>query len=87
MPFRIAGSSPTYYSTLQAAYNEAQTGAVIQAREQSFVQSLTADRPVNVSIQGGFTCDFASGTGMTTLKGMITTSSGTVTIKNIILQK
>ena len=87
MPFRIAGSSPTYYATLQAAYNGAPTGAVIQAREQSFVQSLVANRPVNVSIQGGFTCDFASGTGMTTLKGMITTSSGTVTIKNIILQK
>lgn len=87
LPFRIAGSSPTYYSTLQAAYNAVPTGAVIQAHNRSFVQSLAADRSVNVAIQGGYTCDYTSGTGMTALKGMITMSMGTVTMKNITLEK
>ncbi len=87
LPVRIAGTTPTYYSTLQAAYNAAGNNAVIQMRNLPYSQSLNANRTVAVSLEGGKSCDFTNTIGVTTLQGSITTSTsaGTVTIKDFVL--
>jgi len=86
-PARIAGTTPAYYVTLQAAYDAAPNGATIQTRDFTLAENLNAHRSVSINIQGGYNSDFTIGTGLTTLQGMITTSAGSVTIQNFFLQK
>jgi len=85
-PARIAGTKPVYYLTLQAAYDAAPDGAIIQTRDFNLVGNLNANRNITISLQGGYNSDFTIGTGVTTLKGMITISAGSVTIQNFNLQ-
>jgi hypothetical protein len=84
-PVRI-GSTP--YSTIQAAYTVAGSGAVIKCRDFILIQSLTVNRNVTVTLEGGYNLGFTTNYGtMTTLKGMITTTTGggTITIENFTL--
>jgi hypothetical protein len=84
-PVRI-GSTP--YSSIQAAYNVAGSGAVIKCRDFILGQSLTVNRNVTVTLEGGYNLGFTTNYGaMTTLKGMITTTAGggTLTIENFTL--
>lgn len=82
---RIAGKSS--YTTLQDAYNAAVTGDVIQAQTQTFTENLNVNRDVSVTIDGGYLPDYTANPGTSNLLGMITISCGTLTIKNIVLQK
>jgi YD repeat-containing protein len=84
---RIAGATPVYYATLQAAYDAAASGNTIQMRAVSRTESLNVNRDITVSIEGGYNSDYSSITGMTTLLGSIRTytGGGTLTIKNFIL--
>lgn len=86
-PVRIAGTTPVYYPTLQAAYDAAADGAVIQSRNLQFTENLSVNRNVSVTLQGGYVCDYSATSGVTNLKGMITTSAGTLTIKDFVLQQ
>ncbi len=83
-PVRILGKAD--YSSLQAAYNAAVSGDTIQSQAITFVENLTANRDISITIDGGYSCDYSSNPGSTALKGMLTTSSGTTTIKNFNLQ-
>ena len=84
---RIAGATPTYYATLQAAYDAAANGATIQMQSVSRTESLNVNRDISVSIEGGYNTDYSSIAGTTTLTGSIRTyaGGGTLTIKNFIL--
>jgi hypothetical protein len=90
-PVRIAGTNPRSgpYASLQSAYSVAETGDIIQAAGTYLIENLTANRAVNVSLEGGYDCNYTSNTGTTTsLKGVLQTTSGggTLTIKNFILE-
>lgn len=84
---RIARSTPVYFTTLQAAYDAAINGDVIQAQTQLLTESLAAYRDVSVTIDGGYFCNYESNSDVTYLLGSATISSGTVTMKNIQLLK
>jgi hypothetical protein len=84
---RIAGTTPVYYLTLQAAYDAAPDGATVQARDLNLIENLNANRSITINLEGGYNSDYTSGAGVTFLKGMITTGAGRVTIKSFNLQK
>ena len=83
-PYRIGSTS---YATLKEAYDAAIDGATIKAKAKTYDQSLIADKPKAVTIEGGYAPNFNNITRMTTLKGYIQTTAtgGTLTIKNFIL--
>jgi YD repeat-containing protein len=81
-PVRIARATPVYFTTLQAAYNAATDGDVIQAQTQLLVENLSANRNIAVTIDGGYTCNYGSNPDDTYLLGAVNLSSGTVTMKN-----
>jgi PKD repeat protein len=85
-PFKIGSVG---YATLQAAYDAAADGAVIKGRGTQFTQSLTANHnpPIAVTVEGGYNCEFTANPGATYLKGSITTSAGTLTVKDFVLQQ
>ncbi len=87
-PARVVGTTTNYYSTLQAAYDSASDNETIQAQAlTAFTENLNINRSVSVTIEGGYNCDYSSNTGNTELKGTMTISGGTLTIKDFILKK
>ncbi|HDH13468.1 MAG TPA: choice-of-anchor D domain-containing protein [Nitrospirae bacterium] len=85
-PVRIEGAIPVYYSTLQAAYNAAVDGDIIQSRDITFTEDLNINRSISVTFKGGYDCDYTTITGLTTLNGTLTISDGTVTFENFVVE-
>ena len=84
-PVRIAGATPVYYTAVQTAYNAAAQDDVIEAHALDFTESLNLAHNVQVTLKGGYGCDYALNPAQTTVQGL-TVSDGTVTVENIIVQ-
>ncbi len=86
-PVRNARTSD-YYSTLQDAYDNQATADrdTIQSQATNFTENLNINRPISVTLNGGYDCGYTTQTGKTTLNGTMTIYNGTVTIENFILQ-
>ncbi len=84
-PAKIGSAS---FTSLQAAYNAAVNGDTIKCRNLTFIENLTVNRNIAVTLEGGYDCGYTTNVGgTTTIKGSLTTTTGggTVTIKNFIL--
>jgi hypothetical protein len=73
------------YQDLQSAYEAARTGDTILVQSVQLVQNFVADQNISVIISGGYTSDFRSNPGMTTIKGVQAINNGTVTWGNFIV--
>jgi hypothetical protein len=83
---RIAGATPTYYSTLQEAYEKAVTpSSAIEVWGIDLGAGLTCGAGTNVTIRGGYDQPYHNQTGMTTLSGL-TIGRGTVTVDGIVVK-
>jgi hypothetical protein len=86
-PVIVGGSK---YTTLQAAYDAASSGSTIKCQAIRFIESLTVNRNITVTLDGGYDSGFTSNTGgQTSVKGTITTTAGggTITIRNFSLEQ
>ncbi|HBH61856.1 MAG TPA: hypothetical protein DDX85_08990 [Nitrospiraceae bacterium] len=83
---RIAGTTPVYYSSLQAAYDNAEGGETIQSHDAVFTEDIAFDLDKSVFFEGGYDCDYTSVTGKTTVYGNMSVSNGMVTIQNGMLE-
>jgi hypothetical protein len=81
-PARIDGTTPVYYSKLQDAYNASGDLDTIQSHDVVFGEDLNITHSKLVKIEGGYTCDYASVTGKTTINGNMLISEGTLVIQN-----
>ena len=78
------GSSYDY--TTQSIYDNATTGAAILLQAVDYVEQLELDRPISVTLTGGYDCDFENITSASEIYGTMTISDGTVTLNKIILR-
>ncbi len=85
-PFRITGTIPAFYLTLQEAYGAADEGDVIQIQKTSLSGDANLNLNKTVTIDGGFKCDYSETSGTTTMNSNLLISNGTVLISNLILQ-
>lgn len=78
LPVKIVGKSS--YTTLQAAYNAAVNGDVIQSHAIDFLENLATNRLISVIMQGGYKCDYSNSTNpdISIIKGAPVISNGTV---------
>ena len=83
---RILGN-PQHYGLLQSAYNDASTGAVIQAKGLLFNEELVLNKPRNISIVGGLDSDFAPQDSYTVLQGSLVISQGSVVVHRLIVRR
>ncbi|MEW5744393.1 MAG: chitobiase/beta-hexosaminidase C-terminal domain-containing protein [Nitrospirota bacterium] len=83
-PVRIG---TTYFPSLQAAYDAAADGDVIQSHAIRFYENVTIAKQIAVTFDGGYGCDYSSKRGFTTLQGQMETKpgAGTVTVKSFML--
>ena len=82
---RIEGTSPTYWSSLQSAYDNAGSVGVIHAWGVRFQEDVTANGSKQITIAGGYNGAYGSVTGTTTLNGKLTISNGCLTVGNIVI--
>lgn len=86
-PVRIFNAvTPLPFDSLQAAYNAANDGDLVQLREGALIGDLTADRPISISIVGGYDAAYTQVSLDTQLQGILTLKQGTVRIQNVKLK-
>ena len=86
LPVRITGATSVYYSTLQAAYDTAVDGDVIQSQASNFIENLNINRNISITLEGGYDCGYTAVTGETTLNGTMTISDGIVATGDFVLK-
>jgi hypothetical protein len=85
---RIQGSTIVGgYTTVQAAYNNtAVSGDVIEMISTTFNESLLFNAGKDFTLRGGFSSEFPSQSGITTVHGTLTINNGKVTIDRLVLR-
>ncbi len=86
-PVRIAGTSPSYFNSLQSAYDAAGDGDIIQSQAEIFNEDLYIYLDKIITMEGGYDCYYITNDSDTTLNGTMTISNGTLTIENFVLQE
>lgn len=82
----IPGATPgtgTYYATLQAAYDGAESGAAVSAWATTYLESLICGQAKSVILKGGYDQSYTSQTGYTTLDGVLNIRQGRVTAERL----
>jgi uncharacterized protein len=74
------------YPSLQAAYDAATSGAIIQMLDGTVAGTLTADRDVAVTLMGGYDMEYASGNGSTVVTAPLTVGLGRITADRIVVK-
>jgi len=82
---RIDGSTPAYFATLQAAYDNAGSSNIIQVWGIDLVETLTCGLSNIVTISGGYDQQFQNRNGTTIIRGL-TISRGTVSVDRIVIR-
>ncbi len=82
---RIAQSS-SYYPSIQAACDAADSGQTIQMQAESFNENLNLTHDVIISLVGGYDADFSMNPGMTMVTGPLIISRGTLIVENLIIK-
>lgn len=80
---RVDSGSPSYYPTIQAAYDAVADGSTIKLWATTYSESLNCGRSKTITLQGGYNSGYASITGEIVLKGSITISDGTVILDGV----
>ncbi|MFZ4857119.1 MAG: hypothetical protein ACOYL3_12055 [Desulfuromonadaceae bacterium] len=71
---------------LQDAYDAAQAGDRIQARSVMFVENLLLNRPVSVTLSGGYDSSYASAAGISAVRGKVTLQHGTLIVGGLVIK-
>jgi hypothetical protein len=82
-PARLNRATPIYFNTIQAAYDAAISGDVIQLKEGTLVGALNANKAISVTLKGGYTASYGSVSGSTLLQGIVKVRLGTVFMDKI----
>lgn len=82
-PVKVVAGSDSYFALLQSAYQAAPTASSILAREGEFAEALVCNRPVEVTLIGGYDASFGTVTGVTRLAGSLRVGAGTVRVRNV----
>jgi hypothetical protein len=89
LPISLVGAPPTYYSSItgpSGAYTNAVTGDTIKALSVLLTETVNFNLPKSVTFKGGYDNVFAFQTGMTTIKGVVTISQGSLVVDRMTIQ-
>jgi hypothetical protein len=85
-PVRVAGNPPAYYSTLGEAYSHTVSDGTIEAQEHIFEEDVALDRPIPVTLQGGYDESYSEKSGLTAIKGSLTVKLGSLTVADLAIK-
>lgn len=77
----------TGYGSVNEAYTAAGEGEQIKVLQTSLQEDLVLDRPVNVTISGGYDANFSVQTGIPTeIKGTVVIGQGSLTVEDLVIK-
>lgn len=82
----LPGDNPLYFSTIQAAYDNASTGSAIQIWATDYTEVVNCNREIDVALQGGYDKDYANQVGTTVIQGELNILQGQVTVDGIAIR-
>jgi len=83
---RIAGSPPTYFSSLQQACAVAENNDVIQMQATTYDGAPTLDiYGLSVTLKGGYNATYSNNSGQTVVGSPFTVNNGTIIVDNITI--
>lgn len=82
---RIDGANPTYFPTLLAAYDHAQSGNTILVWGVDLAESLVCGNSTQVTITGGYDQQYINHNGVTVVRGL-SIGKGAVTMDGIVIR-
>jgi hypothetical protein len=85
-PVRTLHIPPVYYSSIQAAYDSAVDGDVIQCQAIDFTEDLTINRNISVTLKGGYNADYSSDALSTSIIGKLRGANGTLQLESIVFK-
>jgi len=83
---QVKSSDGSYYPSIQAAYNVIADSNVIKLWATTYAESLTCNRPITVTLQGGYDSSYTSIVGEPILNGELTISNGTVIADGLVIR-
>ena len=85
-PARTSGTS--YFDTISAAYAAlpVPAGGSIQARQFTFAENPDFDRPIPVTLTGGFNAAYSNNTGYATIQGKVTVARGSLAVDRVVIR-
>lgn len=83
----IGGTTPVYFNSIQAAYDAAQYGAIIKLWGITYNESLDCNRPIEVTLQGGYDSEYTTIIGETIVNGEIVITDGTVVMDGVTIKE
>jgi PKD repeat protein len=83
---QIPRTPPVSYPSLQAGFDAAQDGEVIQCQAINFSENVFFSQPVAIFLTGGYNGDFSMATERTVVTGTMTITNGSVTVNKLIIR-
>ena len=80
------GGPINYDQIIQSAYDQCIDGYIIQVQDFIFTEDVICDRPVTITLQGGFDEGYTGNPYFTTIQGKLLITDGTVVIENIVIR-
>lgn len=74
------------YSSLQSAYDVAPTGGTIQAQALTLASANFTAAGKNILLDLGYDAGYSTHTGFTTLQGILTLRTGSLTVNNLVIK-
>jgi|GEM_PF-5889435 len=76
-----------YFNTILGAYNSSiASGQTVQLREENFYEALNLAGNYDVTLKGGYACDYSSVSGRANIIGKVTLSGAAVTMDGITIK-
>jgi hypothetical protein len=83
---QVSGGSSGYYSSLQSAYNAVADDTTLTLWATDYDEALTCNRPISVTLEGGYDSGYTTIIGNAALNNHLTISDGTVTVRGIVIR-
>jgi len=82
----VDGALPLYYPTLQGAYNAVADDSVMKLWAIDYSEDLDCNRPVAITLRGGYDENYTAIVGEPLLSGTLTVTDGTVTVDGLSIR-
>ena len=83
---QVKSGDGSYYASIQAAYNVIGDNSTLKLWATTYTESLTCNRPITVTLQGGYDSGYSSIVGDPILNGDLTISNGTVIADGLVIR-
>jgi phosphoheptose isomerase len=80
------GDTSYNYVNIRDAFSDLSNGDTLKVQGITFTEDLNPIKDVSFTLLGGYSCDYSTDFGFTTVHGTLTISHGTATIGNLIMQ-